>query len=234
MLVAAKAPNVVVSSQSGEPGASSYIQIRGNRTIQSTGQPLFVVDGVPIDNDTYSTTANTGGTVTTNRSSDVNPNDIESVEILKGSAAAAIYGSAAGQGVVMITTKSGHAGATRYSFQGNYSTDKVTHAVPLQTTYGQGFGRGRRYLRRARLPGGLIGAYGHHRTFYLLDGLRQRVRLCAEHGRQCHDYDADQHHVQSVQNDSFHWVPLLMPEQASCLQANDLQSPALSGAPKFQ
>ena len=138
--LAAKAPNVVVSSQSGEPGASSYIQIRGNRTIQSTGQPLFVVDGVPIDNDTYSTTANTGGTVTTNRSSDVNPNDIESVEILKGSAAAAIYGSAAGQGVVMITTKSGHAGATRYSFQGNYSTDKVTHAVPLQTTYGQGFG----------------------------------------------------------------------------------------------
>ena len=138
--LAAKAPNVVVSSQSGDPGASAYIQIRGNRTIQSTGQPLFVVDGVPIDNDTYSTTANTAGTVTTNRSSDVNPNDIESVEILKGSAAAAIYGSAAGQGVVMITTKSGHAGATRYSFQGNYSTDKVTHAVPLQTTYGQGFG----------------------------------------------------------------------------------------------
>jgi len=60
--LAAKAPNVVVSSQSGEPGASSYIQIRGNRTIQSTGQPLFVVDGVPIDNDTYSTTANTAGT----------------------------------------------------------------------------------------------------------------------------------------------------------------------------
>jgi len=96
----------VVSSQSGEPGSSSYIQIRGNRTIQSTGQPLFVVDGVPIDNTTFSTTANTGGTVATNRASDVNPNDIESVEILKGSAAAAIYGAAAGQGVVMITTKS--------------------------------------------------------------------------------------------------------------------------------
>ncbi|MDP9200349.1 MAG: SusC/RagA family TonB-linked outer membrane protein [Gemmatimonadota bacterium] len=138
--LAAKAPNVVVSSQSGEPGASSYIQIRGNRTIQSTGQPLFVVDGVPVDNTTYSTTANTGGTVAPNRAADVNPNDIESVEILKGSAAAAIYGAAAGQGVVMITTKSGHAGATKYSLQSNYSVDHVTHAVPLQTTYGQGFG----------------------------------------------------------------------------------------------
>ena len=138
--LAAKAPNVVVSSQSGEPGASSYIQIRGNRTIQSTGQPLFVVDGVPVDNQTYSTTANTGGTVAPNRASDINPNDIESVEILKGSAAAAIYGAAAGQGVVMITTKSGHSGATKYSLTSNYSVDHVTHAVPLQTTYGQGFG----------------------------------------------------------------------------------------------
>jgi len=138
--LAAKAPNVVVSSQSGEPGASSYIQIRGNRTIQSTGQPLFVVDGVPIDNTTFSTTANTGGTVSTNRASDINPNDIESVEILKGSAAAAIYGAAAGQGVVMITTKSGHSGGTKYSYQGNFTQDHVTHAVPLQTTYGQGSG----------------------------------------------------------------------------------------------
>lgn len=138
--LAAKAPNVVVSAQSGEPGASSYIQIRGNRTIQSTGQPLFVVDGVPVDNTTYSTTANTGGTVTTNRAADVNPNDIESIEILKGSAAAAIYGAAAGQGVVMITTKSGQSGATRYSLQSNFSTDHVTHAVPLQTTFGQGSG----------------------------------------------------------------------------------------------
>ncbi|MDQ6717372.1 MAG: SusC/RagA family TonB-linked outer membrane protein [Gemmatimonadota bacterium] len=139
--LAGKAPNVVVTSQSGDPGASSYIQIRGNRTIQSTGQPLFVVDGVPIDNTTYSTTANTGGTVTSNRASDVNPNDIENIEILKGSAAAAIYGAAAGQGVILITTKSGHSGATRYSLLSNFSTDKVTHAVPLQTTYGQGFGQ---------------------------------------------------------------------------------------------
>ena len=139
--LAGKAPNVLVTAQSGEPGASSYIQIRGNRSIQTTGQPLFVVDGAPIDNTTISTTAGTGGTVAGNRASDVNPNDIESVEILKGAAAAAIYGAAAGQGVVLITTKSGRNGATKYSLKTTLSTDEVTHPIPLQTTYGQGYGQ---------------------------------------------------------------------------------------------
>lgn len=138
--LAGKAPNVLVTSASGEPGASSYIQIRGNRSIQTTGQPLFVVDGVPIDNSTIATTANTAGTVSTNRASDVNPNDVESVEILKGAAAAAIYGASAGQGVVLITTKSGRPGATKYSLKTTLSTDQVTNSVPLQTMYGQGFG----------------------------------------------------------------------------------------------
>ncbi|HUQ19173.1 MAG TPA: SusC/RagA family TonB-linked outer membrane protein [Gemmatimonadaceae bacterium] len=144
--LAAKAPNVNVTSQSGEPGASSYIQIRGNRSIQTTGQPLFVVDGVPIDNRTIATLDTTGGTVASNRASDINPNDIESVEILKGAAAAAIYGASAGQGVVLINTKSGRPGPTKYSLKSTFSTDEVTHAVPLQTIYGQGFGQETDYL----------------------------------------------------------------------------------------
>ena len=111
--LAGKAPNVEVSSQSGEAGASSYIRIRGARTIGGTGQPLFVVDGQPIDNTTVSTGGNTESTVSSNRASDINPNDIESVEILKGAAAAAIYGARAGQGVILITTKSGRPGPTR-------------------------------------------------------------------------------------------------------------------------
>src|SRR6266850_1786524 len=69
---------------------------------------------------------------------DINPNDIESVEILKGAAAGAIYGARAGQGVIMITTKSGHAGATHFSFRSQASFDNVNHFVPLQTQYGQG------------------------------------------------------------------------------------------------
>ncbi|HEY2026300.1 MAG TPA: TonB-dependent receptor plug domain-containing protein, partial [Gemmatimonadaceae bacterium] len=110
-----KAPNVEVRTQSGEPGASASIRIRGYTTIQGTSQPLFVVDGTPIDNSTTVTTASTGGTVSANRASDINPNDIESVEILKGSAAAAIYGARAANGVILITTKSGKPGQTRYS-----------------------------------------------------------------------------------------------------------------------
>ena len=81
--LAGKAPNVEVNSSSGDPGSSSYIRIRGPKTITGTGQPLFVVDGVPIDNSTYSTEMNPlAGTTAPNRASDINPDDIASVEIL--------------------------------------------------------------------------------------------------------------------------------------------------------
>ncbi|MFL5469786.1 MAG: TonB-dependent receptor plug domain-containing protein, partial [Gemmatimonadaceae bacterium] len=120
--LAGKAPNVEVRSQGGDPGAGSSVKIRGAATILGTNQPLFVVDGMPINNDDISTdqtlTLNQpggGGAVTQNRAADINPNDIESVDILKGSSAAAIYGARAANGVVLITTKRGHTGPTRYS-----------------------------------------------------------------------------------------------------------------------
>jgi TonB-linked SusC/RagA family outer membrane protein len=152
--LAGKAPNVNVTQSGGEPGASSYITIRGQRTIGLPGtgqaQPLFVVDGVPIDNSSFSTTdfnlvegltaGEIEGTTQTNRASDINPNDIESVEILKGPAAAAIYGSRAGQGVVLITTKKGQPGATRYSLRSTVGIDDITRKYPLQTRFGQGLG----------------------------------------------------------------------------------------------
>jgi TonB-linked SusC/RagA family outer membrane protein len=138
--LAGKAPNVEVSSASGEAGSSSFIRIRGIRAIGGTGQPLFVVDGQPIDNSTISTGPSTESTVMSNRASDINPNDIESVEILKGAAAAAIYGARAGQGVILITTKSGRPGPTRYSLRSTITADKVNTDYPLQTTYGQGSG----------------------------------------------------------------------------------------------
>jgi TonB-linked SusC/RagA family outer membrane protein len=147
--LAGKAPNVEVTESSGEPGAGSYIRIRGTRSLATgNGQPLFVVDGVPIDNSSISTTnfnPNDGlgsgeieGTAQANRASDINPNDIENVEILKGAAAGALYGARAGQGVILITTKSGHAGATRYSASSKLSFDNVNKDYPLQTRYGQG------------------------------------------------------------------------------------------------
>ena len=140
------APNVVVRTSSGEPGASASIQIRGATSVTGTNQPLFVVDGQPIDNSTVSTAqgpadfVGTGSSVSQNRAADINPNDVESVEILKGAAASAIYGARAANGVVLITTKRGRAGATRYSLQSTATADRVSRTVPLQRSYGQGTG----------------------------------------------------------------------------------------------
>lgn len=138
--LAAQAPNVEVRTQSGEPGASASIRIRGATSLSGANQPLFIVDGQPIDNTTTSTQGGNQGTVTTNRAADINPDDIESVEILKSAAAAAIYGARASNGVIVITTKSGHAGPTRYSLSSTETWDKPRIPDILQRSYGQGTG----------------------------------------------------------------------------------------------
>jgi TonB-linked SusC/RagA family outer membrane protein len=154
--LAAKAPGVDVTSSAGDPGASSSIKIRGLRTIQGSSEPLFVVDGVPIQNTSFSTTnfnpvdaglpgqagqdvgGEIEGTSQPNRMADLNPDDIESIEILKGAAAGAIYGSRAANGVVLITTKRGRAGTTKYSLRSSFSNDEITRYYPLQTRYSAG------------------------------------------------------------------------------------------------
>jgi TonB-linked SusC/RagA family outer membrane protein len=136
--LAAQAPNVVVHTQGGDPGSSAFILIRGAKSLQGTNQPMFVVDGTPIDNTTESTMGGDASTVTQNRAADINPSDVESVQILKGAAAGAIYGARAANGVVLITTKSGHPGATRYSLHSTASFDNETKEYPLQRIYGQG------------------------------------------------------------------------------------------------
>ncbi|GJG88135.1 SusC/RagA family TonB-linked outer membrane protein [Gemmatimonadetes bacterium T265] len=133
-----KAPGVFVQSSSGEPGASTQIRLRGITSLQgSDGQPLIVVDGSPIDNSTNfegGAPANSGA-VASNRLADINPNDIENVEILKGAAASAIYGSRGGQGAILITTRKGRAGATRYSLRSNTTFDGVTRTPDLQRQF---------------------------------------------------------------------------------------------------
>ncbi|SVE21463.1 uncharacterized protein METZ01_LOCUS474317, partial [marine metagenome] len=109
-----KDSGIEITSTSGEPGSSTYIRIRGANTIQSSQQPLIVIDGSPIDNSTFSNSLGRygagEGTTSTNRAMDINPNDIKSVEILKGPAAASIYGTKAKNGVILINTKSGSVG----------------------------------------------------------------------------------------------------------------------------
>src|SRR5437667_8508106 len=150
--LAGKAPNVIVAASGGERGSGSSITIRGSRTVglptSGSSQPLFVADGAPIDNTSFSTTdfnpvdgLTSGaieGTTQTNRAADINPADIESVEILKGAAAAAIYGSRAGQGVVMITTKHGKPGPTHYTIRSSISADDINRTYPLQRSWAQG------------------------------------------------------------------------------------------------
>jgi TonB-linked SusC/RagA family outer membrane protein len=139
--LAAKAPGVEVTSQAGDPGAGSSIIIRGLKTIEGDGQPLFVIDGQPIDNSSLKTgDFADASTAISNRAADINPNDIESIEILKGAAASAIYGARAAQGVVLITTKSGRSGQTRYSLRSSSTFDDVNRRLPLQRSFGRGQG----------------------------------------------------------------------------------------------
>jgi TonB-linked SusC/RagA family outer membrane protein len=142
--LAGKAPNVQITSTSGEPGASARIETRGtNQLSVMGGQPLFVVDGVPVDNSSATSFGadpfmRLRGPVTTNRAADINSQDIESIEILKGAAASAIYGARAANGVVLITTRQGQPGVSRASLTTTATIDQVTNSIPLQRTFGQG------------------------------------------------------------------------------------------------
>ncbi|MEM6803112.1 MAG: SusC/RagA family TonB-linked outer membrane protein [Bacteroidota bacterium] len=140
----AKASNVRINRTNGDPGAGSTIRIRGANTISGSGDPLIIVDGVPLNNaTTYGggnniTGGRTGGTSQQSRLNDINPNDIESVQILKGASAAALWGSRAANGVVVITTKDGAAGKPKISYKSSYSIDRINERVPMQNVWGQG------------------------------------------------------------------------------------------------
>ena len=103
-----KVSGVEISPSSGMPGASSKMTIRGSRSFTGDNTPLYVVDGMPISSSTDLDTFNSvTGSDYANRAVDIDPNDIESINILKGQAASALYGMRASNGVVVITTKSG-------------------------------------------------------------------------------------------------------------------------------
>lgn len=140
-----KASSVLVTKTAGDPGAGAYIQIRGQSTITSSVQPLIVIDGVPTFNSNaptnYSGGGELAGVVEQSRMNDFNPNDIESVQILKGASAAALWGSRAANGVIMITTKKGAAGKNKkfeVVYGATYSVDQISYKHKLQTKFGQG------------------------------------------------------------------------------------------------
>jgi len=133
-----KAANVEIVKTSGDAGTASYIRIRGSSSLGLGNQPLFVIDGVPISN--RQENRSSGNTENMSRAMDINNEDIESVEVLKGAAAAAIYGSRAANGVVLITTKTGKPGKTKINYKFMYGFNEQTEFWPLQTVWGQGNG----------------------------------------------------------------------------------------------
>lgn len=139
---------VDVTSTSGAPGASASITIRGISSISSTNQPLMIVDGLPIDNKTTNTANLASDAPTsaaafsnrnvdfTNRAADINPEDIESLTVLKGPEASALYGIDAANGAIIITTKRGHNGTGGFDYSNSYRIEQVRAKPDIQTAFG--------------------------------------------------------------------------------------------------
>jgi TonB-dependent starch-binding outer membrane protein SusC len=117
-LLSSRASSVVVTTTSGTTGGGSRIRIRGSNSVSLTNEPLIIIDGVRANSDPGGSTISVGGQNPT-RLDDLNPAEIENIEIIKGPAAAALYGTAAANGVVQITTRRGRAGRTQWTAYGD-------------------------------------------------------------------------------------------------------------------
>ncbi|MGH7620424.1 MAG: SusC/RagA family TonB-linked outer membrane protein [Gemmatimonadaceae bacterium] len=137
--LAGKVVGATIFENSGVPGGGMQVQIRGATSILGQGDPLYVIDGVIVSNQSVagglaSISRSSGSTTssqdqTVNRLADINPNDIENIEVLKSAAATAIYGSRATNGVVVITTKKGRAGAARYNVTERMGSEQATRLL---------------------------------------------------------------------------------------------------------
>jgi TonB-linked SusC/RagA family outer membrane protein len=134
-----KIANAVITQGSGGVGSGARIVLRGNRSIQGSNNALIVVDGVPINNNTYSAAGSDFGSVQgSDGASNINPDDIESVTVLRGASAAALYGSQAGNGVIVITTKKGAKEKISVTINSGVTAEKAFSLSKLQNEYGQG------------------------------------------------------------------------------------------------
>lgn len=132
-----------IGTTGGMPGASSTIVLRGGTSFDGNNQPLFVIDGIPVDNSTLAegSLLNDGanrGADYNNRIADIDPNDIENITVLKGPAATALYGIDAANGAIVITTKKGKLGSMSVTYNNNFRFEKNTRFPERQTVYGTG------------------------------------------------------------------------------------------------
>jgi TonB-linked SusC/RagA family outer membrane protein len=139
--LAGKASGVRITRATGDPGAGSNFQIRGANTISGNSQPLIILDGIPISNSNslgFGSSATGVGVAQQSRLNDINPSDIETMQVLKGAAAAALWGSRAANGVLVITTKKGKSGRLQISYGMSYSIDQINAKHSQQNVFGQG------------------------------------------------------------------------------------------------
>jgi TonB-linked SusC/RagA family outer membrane protein len=131
---------VQINSSGGGPGESARIIIRGVNSLDPTAnnEPLFVIDGIPVSNSTF-TVGGGGGRNVSNRLADINPDDIETISVLKGGAATALYGLRAANGAIIITTKRGQQGRIRVDFSTSYGIEEVNKFPETQKVFTQGF-----------------------------------------------------------------------------------------------
>lgn len=131
--MAGQVSGVQITQSQGAPGMAPTVKVRGASSITSGTTPLYVIDGIPLEDNTDSGNGTSGGTMSFNRNpmNSINPNDIESIEVLKDASSAAIYGSRGANGVVIITTKQGKAGKTKVDVNYNYSISKVLRTVDM-------------------------------------------------------------------------------------------------------
>ena len=135
-----KIAGVSISSSSGAPGASTRVVLRGFSSITGSNDPLYVVDGVPVSNGAIGSAGLNNSTDYGNRFNDINTNDIESMSVLKGAAASALYGSRAANGVILVTTKSGSTKENlSVDFISNTTFSRVGRLPEMQNEFGQGW-----------------------------------------------------------------------------------------------
>lgn len=146
--LAGRIPGAMITSTTGMPGSSASIVLRGPTSIDGSNQPIFVVDGLIVDNSSFEMQDRlpaSGGLNLANRSNDfgnramdINPEDIENVTILKGPEATALYGSDGANGAIIITTKKGKKGKASLSYNNSFRFEKVYRLPEIQTVYDQG------------------------------------------------------------------------------------------------
>ncbi len=187
-----------VNSTSGAPGASTQIVLRGFNSLTGNNSPLFIVDGLPVNNNSLSQSILASDLPNrdndySNRGIDINPDDIESVTILKGPEATALYGIDAGSGAIVITTKKGKSGKLKVSYDNSFRIEHLYRFPDVQTTYAPGINGASDSTLRSRFgakwPEGTT-KYDNPRRFFD-NGFSQKHNLTLEGGNAKMTYRAN-------------------------------------------